>query len=386
MLHPSIMLVSGDNASDRFGAGLARALHRAAPDVRLFGIGGWQMQEAGVDILYNTADLDNLGILDAFKGGAVLKRVVRRANQMMEDHRPMVVVQIGLPVFDYRLMDMARCKDIPVVYYYTPFSSGFVTTKPDRLSGLVSVVAAVTQKEADVWRRAGVPTEFVGHPLVDLVQPVAKEQAREHLGLSLDEVVVTLIPGSRDVEVKAALPLLLKAAERVHEAMPEVAFVVAQPQGVSKESFDRFLTRADAKFVQFSEFSSLAVQAADVAVLHGGTAVLEAALFGIPALAVYKIPTATYLMDKMLERKAHWAMPNILLEASVVPELIQHDFTESKTADWILALLRNPELRQTMRERYSELAEQVGPEGALERAAQLILSTAVRSEDQAKRG
>lgn len=386
MLHPSIMLVSGDNASDRFGAGLARALHRAAPDIRLFGIGGWQMQEAGVDILYNTADLDNLGILDAFKGGAVLKRVVKRANQMMEEHRPMVVVQVGLPVFDYRLMDMARCKDIPVVYYFTPFSSGFGSTKPERLSGLISVVAAVTKREAEVWRQVGISCQFVGHPLVDLVEPVSQSQARTQLQLAQDGPVVTLVPGSRDVEVKASLPLLLKAAARVHEVLSEVTFVVAQPPGVSKESLERVFARTELSYVQFSEFSSLAIQAANVAVLHGGNSVMEAALFGIPAVAVYKTPTATYLMDKMLERKAHWALPNILLDASVVPELIQHDFTEAKTADWILALLQNPEMQATMKRRYVQLADQLGQPGSLDRTAQLVLDAAMPQKEQAKRG
>ena len=376
MLQASIMLVSGDNASDRFGAGLARALYRAVPEMRLFGIGGWQMQEAGVDILYNTADLDNLGVLDASKGGAVLKRVVKKANQMMEENQPLVVVQVGLPVFDYRLMDMAQCKDIPVVYYHTPFSNGFGGANPNRLANLVSIVAAVTQPEARAWEEAGVPDELVGHPLVDLLEVVGREQARRTLELNAADSVLAIIPGSREVEAKSIVPVLLNAVRRVRETLPRLKVLVGQPSGVSQDSMLEILGDAVPDTVVFTQYPSLAMQAADAVVVDGGTASLEAALCEIPALAVYKTAGTTYLMDKMLERRNHWALPNVLLDDAIIPELIQQDFTETHTAQWILELLSNEKARARVITGYKGLRDQLGLPGSLDRAAQVVVSAA----------
>ncbi len=386
MLQPSIMLISGDSTSDRFGAGLAGALKAAAPNTRLFGIGGTQMQEAGVEILYNTADLDNLGILDGFRGRAVLKRVVRKANQMMENYLPRVVVQIGLPVFDYRLMELARCKDIPVVYYCTPFSSGFGSVKPERLAGLLTAVAAVTRREVEVWTSAGIPNRFVGHPLVDLGRRVSQAEARRHYGFSQEQPVVTLMPGNRDIEVKAALPILLRAAARMQNHLPGLQMMLAQPRGVSSDVVERILSRHSVGPLVHSRTVYKALQAADLAVIYGGSSCLEAALLGIPALAVYKAPSSTYLMDKMLERKAHVALPNILLNREVIPELIQNEFTDANTASCMQELLSSPDEREAMKEEYGKLSEQVGRPGALQRAATFVLEMGDWDEQSAKKG
>lgn len=373
MPHPKIMIVGGDNTSDRYGAELANRLKQLSPEVELMGIGGSRMQQSGVTLVYDMSNLDTFGVLDSFKGVHLAKRVVQRVSDYMDKHQPDVLIQIGWPVFNFRLIKLAKCKGIPVVYYYTPFSGGISGIKAQEMGQVVQKVAGVTRQETALFDDAGINVEFVGHPLIDLVEPIRQQPIQNSLDIPADVPVVSLLPGGRAVEVKSLLPTMLKAMLRVKRELPNLVVVISLAPTVSRDLLDKWSDLVDNLEARVVDNSYDILRLSSLAVVNCGTASLEAALLGVPSIAVLKRSTTTYLLDKTLIRKTHMALPNVLLKESVVPELVQSNFTESKLAKQTLELLNDKAARDRIRQALKTLHQELGEPGSLEKTARLVL-------------
>jgi len=367
-----IMIISSDTSSDLYGARLAKALQAIVPDTALFGIGGSQMEESGVRLLYNLSELESLGGLEALKTPHVVKRLVQRVARSMDKFRPELVVQIGLPVFSLKLIELAKAKDLPVVYYNLPTALGLEPIKFSRLAKVVDKVIAVSRYESRLCENHGIAVEFAGHPLVDVAAD-AGLALRGGLELAQDQPVVALLPGCREAEVKMYLPTLLKAVKRINMEC-SLQTVIAVPKTVRRECCSDLVAKSGLDNVKVMEDVPGILSAADAAVVTSGMESVLAAGARVPAVAVHKVAVPAYFVDKMLLRKAHFAMINILMQEEVLPELIQTDFTEKKTAEAVLRLLQDSQARSEYFQKLERLPEELGTPGATDRAAQIIAS------------
>ena len=170
----------------------------------------------------------SLGVFESIKGTQVVKRLIKRVIETMDEEEPDVVLQIGLPVFGFRLLEIAKYKSIPVVYYYTPLSRGLENVKVERFAGVVDKVASISRFETNACQEAGIDVEFVGHPLLDLAEPTkSKGEARELLELSQTSSVISILPGAREVEVKNVLPTVLKSLCQVQKSEDDIEIVIS---------------------------------------------------------------------------------------------------------------------------------------------------------------
>lgn len=379
MVQPKIMMVASDGTSDLYGASLAAAIRAADAEASVFGIGSTRMRQEGVRLLYDIRDLDNLGVLQSIKGAHIIRRLIYRISESMERFRPDLLLQVGRPVFNYRLLELAKTKRIPVMYYYTPLSAGDADVKLDRLANMIDRVAGITLYETRLCQEAGIAADFVGHPLVDLAKPTLDPAAaREAFGLAPDRPVVVLWPGKRTVEAKALLPTMLKALGRVREVLPAVQGAVSLADNVEEDMVQRRVSKygVDVSVIRNS-FDLL--QLADLALVTCGSSGLEAALLQKPAIALHRMPSPNYLADKMLSRRPHLAVPNILLDKTLIPELVQADCTDSALAHEMLRLLQDKQAQAAMVDSYSELHEQLGTPGSVQRAASMVSEVLRRS-------
>src|SRR5205823_1232830 len=219
---PSIMLSAGEASGDLHGRTLCRALMDLHPGVRLFGMGGGRMAAAGMEVIADPTGQAVVGTSEALWRIPELYRAYRALVARLRDERPRALVVIDFPEFNLRLARQARRAGVPVLYFIPPQLWAWRRGRIRQMARRVSRVLAVLPFERELYESAGVPVEFVGHPLLDVLPlDLARDEARRRLGLDPSEAVVGLLPGSRREEVTRLLPPMLAAARRL--ASPRAA-------------------------------------------------------------------------------------------------------------------------------------------------------------------
>jgi lipid-A-disaccharide synthase len=371
------MLVAGEASGDLHGATLARALRALAPGTRLYGMGGRAMAAEGVELLVDATGEATVGGTEAVSGVPALYRAYRRLRATLGGpDRPDALVIIDFPEFNLRLARAARRAGVAVVYFIPPQVWAWRPWRLGLMRRVVSLVLAVFPFEPPLYRRAGVPVAFVGHPLVDaLVEAPSRDDARKRLGLDVDALVIGLLPGSRRLEVERVMPVMRQAAELVAARHPAARFVIAQAPTVARAT----LEASGGGGVAFTIVPSSAyavMRAADLLLVTSGTATLEAALLGTPMVVCYRLSRLTAALFGPLVRVPWISLANITLGRAVVPELYQRRLSAPALAREALALLESPAALAAQREAFAELAGQLGVPGVGARAARQVLQLA----------
>ncbi|NLN17593.1 MAG: hypothetical protein GX182_09825 [Firmicutes bacterium] len=360
-----IMLIAGDAAGDASGAELAEAVLQAAPQARLFGMGGALMKEAGVRLLFNPTTMTALGLLEGVKKGNIMRRVLLRLGEVMAKQDPKVVVLIDFPQFNVKLGQMAKAKGIPVLFYLSPASWPNARARPGKLLEAATKIVTVFPFDVDPYQQAGADIDHVGHPLLDQVPPAN----------SPTEGVVCLCPGNTLEDMRRNLPSLLKGALKVKKAREEVDFVLPLPPNIPRDDLDRILKGDGTIKVQPGRQLDV-LGRAELAVCDCGAPALEAAYAGVPLIAVYNSPL--FCVEKLWRRPGFMSLPNVLAGRQVVPEYCLGEMGSGRLAEEIETLLDDEKRRGAMAADLGSVIERLGPPGALTRMAGAILELAGR--------
>jgi lipid-A-disaccharide synthase len=301
--------------------------------------------------------------------------VFDRVLAEVDRQRPDVAVLVDYPDFNLRLARHLRRRGVRVVYYVSPQVWAWRRGRLDTIRKTVDHMLVIFPFEEALYREAGVPVTFVGHPLVDLVHPPAdKREFVRALGLDADRPVVALLPGSRPKEIAHNLPPLAGAVEKLAAERPELQFLLALAPSLSFRAVAEALGSLPVHVVANQAQGVLA--SSTVSVVASGTATVEAALLGAPMVVVYRLAPLTYLLGRRLVKVPHFAMANLIAGARVVPEVIQRELTPERVAAEVRALLDTPSRREVMRAGLAEVRRKLGEPGASGRAAAVVLSVA----------
>jgi lipid-A-disaccharide synthase len=381
-----IMIVAGEASGDLHGATLCRALHALGPDRRLIGLGGDRMAAAGLERLADVTAAAVIGGTEALGPIPTLLAAWRRARAALTGpERPSVLVLIDFPEFNLRLARVAHRAGIPVVYFVPPQVWAWRPWRMRAIRRRVSRVLAVFPFETPLYRAAGVPVEFVGHPLLDALEAApTREAARRRLGREAGELVVGVLPGSRAQEIEGTLPVLQEVAGRVAARHPGVRFVLAAAPLVASGSrtgrnvagLVEKVAGSDPPFQVVHGDTYAVMRAADLLLVNSGTATLEAALLGTPMVVCYQFSRLSEAWVRLLTRVPWISLPSIVLGRAVVPELYQRTFTVDQVTDAALGLLGSAAARDAQRAAFRELAASLGAPGVGPRAARAILTLA----------
>ncbi len=371
-----VMLVAGEASGDLHGSYLARELLKQRPTTRLFGMGGALMKEAGVRLLFNPTSISTLGFLEALKSAQVLRRVLLRFGEIVERQQPHVVVLIDFPGFNMRFAEILKRKGIPCVYYFSPSAWAWGRNRAEKVAETATKVISIFPFEYEVYKEAGADVEYVGHPLLDIVPPAApKAFVRDKLGLPKERPLIALLPGSRRQEIKGLLPIMLKSMQILRREIPDLEIVIAAAHDSALEEIQHILRNFDAEASTMLGQTYDVLNASDLALVASGTATLEAALLGIPQVVIYRTSSSTYYVAKMLLKIPHVALPNIVCQREIIPELLQNDAIPDKIGAQLIKIWQ-PEERARIRADYQEMRQRLGEAGAISRAAQMVLGVA----------
>ncbi len=340
--HRCIMLSAGEASGDLHGATMCRALRALDPAVRLIGMGGPRMAAAGVEILVDPTAQAAVGTSEALGRVPALYRAYKILVERLRNARPLAIVLIDFPEFNLRLARQARRAGIPVVYFIPPQLWAWRRGRIRQMARRVTRVLAAFPFEKDLYEGAGVPVEFVGHPLLDVVpRDLDRAKARERLGVGERRIVVGLLPGSREQEVSRLLPHMLDAAARL-AVDGRRCFVLGLAASVEREQVTALLGRA--------------------------------AKAGGPPVEVVK--GLTYEVMAGADVLLIASVPNIIAGRGAVPEILQDDVTGARLASEAEHLLVDPIAAPAQRAAFKELGSRLGKPGVGERAARAVLKVA----------
>ncbi|MBQ5600706.1 MAG: lipid-A-disaccharide synthase [Phascolarctobacterium sp.] len=371
-----ILISAGEASGDIHAAAVTAAIKKIDSSAEVFGMGGDALRNAGGEVLFDIKDHGVMGFVEVLKKLPDLFKLRDDFEKVMDERKPDCLITVDYPGFNMKLAKLAHDKGIPVVSYIAPSAWAWHKSRAKKVAKIVDKVACIFPFEYDVYKEAGAYVEFVGHPLVDIVKPsMTKEEAMAFAGKEEGKKLILLMPGSRLMEIEKMLPTLLEAAKIIKKQLPEVSFVMPRAGTIPISLLEEKIQASglDVKITEGNNYDLFSV--ADLALATSGTVTLEAALCGLGSVIVYKTNPVTYFIAKLLVNIPHIGLPNIVAAKSVVPELIQNDFTPAKVAQEALALLES-ERNAKMKEDLAYVKERLGKPGAVGRVAELVLKIA----------
>ncbi|PYQ07562.1 MAG: lipid-A-disaccharide synthase [Acidobacteria bacterium] len=372
-----ILLSCGETSGDLYAGELVRELRLRQPGIEVFGLGGDRLAAQGAELLAHVKDLAVVGLLEVVSHLRSLRRVFDRVLSEVDRQLPDVAVLVDYPDFNLRLARHLRRRGVRVVYYVSPQVWAWRRGRLDTIRKTVDHMLVIFPFEEALYREAGVPVTFVGHPLVDLVHPPADKRGFvTGLGLDPERPVVALLPGSRPKEIAHNLPPLAGAVEKLAGERPELQFLLALAPSLSFRAVADAFRSLPVHIVANQTQGVLA--SGTVSVVASGTATVEAALLGAPMVVVYRLAPLTYLLGRRLVKVPHFAMANLIAGERVVPEVIQRELTPERVAAEVRALLDAPARREAMQAGLAEVRRKLGEPGASGRAAAVVLGAAQR--------
>ena len=301
-----------------------------------------------------------------------LKRVWNRILAEVTRRKPRLAILTDFPGFHLRLARALKRKNIPSVYFVCPQFWAWRPWRANLVRRRFVRGLCIFPFEQEWYRSRGVPTDFIGHPLVGNVAATrTRAEFAEAFGLDAAKPIITILPGSRAGEIAHHMPPLMQACRLIGQTR-EVLFVLALAPGMRKSQFAAYLP-PDIPIHVVEDVTYDALGAADVAIVSSGTATVEAALMDAPMIVVYRLAPLTAAIARLLVRTSMFAMVNLIAGKHVVPELVQKDFTPERVAQEAARLLDSPEARNEMRKGLAEVREKLGPPGAIDRAADIIV-------------
>jgi lipid-A-disaccharide synthase len=331
-------------------------------------MGGPDMASAGASGITPMERYSTIGFTGVLAKIPSHLRLLRTMERAMDAGTVDLAFLTDYPGFNLRVARSAARRGVPVLYYSAPQLWAWREQRIGLLRDAVTHLAVILPFEEAFFTARGVPTTYVGHPLLDEPRPT-KDEARRALGLSGERPVLGLFPGSRRVEVRRMWPALRDAARIVRRAVPEVEVVVAGMDGLEyPQSGDFRVSR---------NLGAAVMAASDAAICKSGTNTLEAALAGTPLVIGYSTDALSFFLARRMVRCPHIGLVNLVAERAIAPEYIQSAMTATSLAEAVLPLLDadgGPAVRQ--RAALADVVARLGKPGAARRVADLAAELA----------
>ena len=369
-----VVIVAGESSGDLYGAKLVEAMASLAPQVEFYGIGGSEMEKRKVNILFSSSELAVVGATEVLEKIGHIWRAWRQMKRFIRDNRPHLAVLIDYPGFNLRLAKVFKANAVPVLYYVSPQVWAWRSGRIKKIAQRVAKMAVILPFEAPLYEQAGVDVEFVGHPLLDILdQGLTREKARRQLGIAADALFIGLLPGSRGREVKSLLPPLLGAAEILATDFPRARFMIPLASAIDRDMVRGFIAESKLPMLIVEGRAFEVMKSSALLLMASGTATLEGAIAGVPMVIIYRLSPITYLIGRMLVKIKCFGLANIVVGKKVVPELLQGEVTPQRIALEAKKILQDHVRRKEIEDEFKFITDKLGGKGASHRVARIAL-------------
>ena len=367
-----VMMIVGEASGDLHAAGVIREMKKRNPAVELYGVGGDKMIAEGFRIVYHIREVNFMGFVEVIRHLPVIRAVTFTLKQILQLKRPDVVVLVDYPGFNLRFAKIVKKLGIRIVYYISPQVWAWHRSRVKQMKKLVDKMLVIFPFEVPFYEKEGVPVEFVGHPLLEVVESTMEDRHfRKRYGLDPELPILAVLPGSRRQEIDNIFPAMLSAAKAVaRERNMQVAIGVAPT--LDEGYFRTMHGSGTVPLVKGATYDLM--HHAAFAMVTSGTATLETAMFSTPMVVVYKTSWMTYLIGRLLVQVKNIGLVNIVAGRTIVPEFIQHRATAKNLAESMMDLFEEEGRLATMREELGKVRELLGSSGASAIVADRIMA------------
>ena len=392
----TIMIVAGESSGELYGSLLAKALKSKWPDVHIMGVGGERMSEAGVELISSISDA--FGLTEAISAFTKIKAAFNKTVEALKQCRPAVLILIDYPDFNLKVAKLARSLGIKILYYVSPQVWAWRKGRVKKIAGLVDRMAVILPFEEEIYRNAGMPCEFIGHPVLEEIESVIgssksigvqgsafseerRSLCKAAIGLEPDRPLLSLLPGSRPSELKRHLPLIIEVIRRFKRE-PEISgkgYQLCMPLTLNTDEtrYHSYLETLRQEGVNIKKGESVKVLAAsDLAVVASGTATLQTAFLEVPMVVVYKLTPLTYHLGKHIIKVKHISLVNILSGRGVVQELIQDRANPGEIVKELKKIITDTKYREDMIHYYRKIKGPFSGKKPSERIAEIVIEMA----------
>jgi lipid-A-disaccharide synthase len=355
----SLALVAGEVSGDLLAGRLLAGLKPHLPGARFHGIGGPRMMEQG---LVSDVPIDTLtvrGLFEVIPRYREIKGIQNTLRDRLLAERPAAFIGADYPGFNLGLEEQLRAAGIPTVHFVSPQIWAWRGGRIKKIKRAVSHMLVIFPFEEQIYRDAGVPVTYIGHPLAEMI-PLQPDQAAARRALGLPETgrVVTIMPGSRMGELKYLVEPFIGAARLLLQRDPSLTFVVPMAGERQRGYYDELVAKAGLQDVPVKLVdgqSHAAIAAGDAVLVASGTATLEVALFKKPMVIAYKVMRASWEIMRHMGYMPWIGLPNILSREFVVPEYLQHAVTPAALAEGVWKQLEDEAGRARLVQRFTDM-------------------------------
>lgn len=372
-----IAMVAGEASGDLLASHLIAALKAELHDARFFGIGGPKMEGQGFDAWWPLEKLAVRGYVEVLRHYREIAGIRRQLKRRLLASPPDVFIGVDAPDFNLGLEADLKRRGIKTIHYVSPSIWAWRGGRIKKMGRSVSKVLALFPMEAPLYEREGIPVEYVGHPLADMIPLETNKLAiREKLGLPREAPIFAMLPGSRQSELQYMADTFVQTAKVIRERfLPKAIFVVPLTTRETRLQFETAIYQqqaADVPFRLLFGHAQDALGAADVSLVASGTATLEAALIKRPLVITYKMAKTSYWLMKRMGYLPYVGLPNVLAGRFVVPEILQEQATPENLAEALIQLYDDKDGAAELERVFTEIHLQLRQDTARKAAAAVL--------------
>jgi lipid-A-disaccharide synthase len=365
-----ILIVAGEASGDLHGGHLVQALKAQHPQLQFEGVGGKHMQEAGVHTLYDIDRMGGMGLFEFVSGLWHHIEIYRKLSREIAKGKYRAAILINYPFFNLKLAKVCKQWNCPALFYISPQVWASRKGRVNTIRETVSKMYVILPFEEEIFREARVAVEYLGHPFIDIVQPqVSREEALQEFGLNPAVKTVGLLPGSRMSEINYLLDDMVGAARIIQKELGQCQFLLPVADSIDPELIRQRLGENPLGIKMVTGRNYDVMNCSDALIMASGSSTLEAGLFTVPMVIIYKVHPLTYFIARFFTDITRFGLVNIVAEEEVVPELLNEQVTPERIAAEILKVLKDPEQARAVRERLQKVRESLGAPGVVARIA-----------------
>jgi lipid-A-disaccharide synthase len=368
-----VLIIAGEASGDLFGSSLVAELKKLNSEIDFFGMGGNRMKEQGVELSFHIDQLGFMGIAEVLKNLRFIRQVEKKMVFLLDQRKPDLVILIDYPGFNLRFAKQVKKRRITLVYYISPQIWAWGGKRINKIKKYVDKMIVILPFEKEIYQKAGVDVEFVGHPLLDIAKPtLSQEDFKRKFDIRKNQLLVGLLPGSRWQEVEKILPIMLKTVEISKSKLRNITCAIGLAPTISKQGLEDLIRSFESKPKIVENLTYDLMKHSDLLLVTSGTATLESAILETPLIILYKTHFLTWLIGKNLVKLPNIGLVNILAGKRIVPEYLQKDVQPEKIGSQMEEILENRENHKKIKEDLMMVRRKLGEGGASKRAAQII--------------
>ncbi len=368
-MNNSILIITGENSGERYGADLVRQFKKINPNYSFSGIGGNSMKAEGVKLLYSIKEMNLVGIIEILTHLPRLKKIYNTVIKEAQSNKPDAVVFIDSPDFNLRLAKKIKKFRIPILYYISPTVWAWRQNRLKTIKKTVDQMLLVFPFEKEIYEKNNIPYVYVGHPLVENVRvSFSKNEFFKKYNLNPQKELITILPGSREIEIKHHMPVLAKALKKIKKEYP-VHFVILKAENIESNLIKNSIPEDLKDIPIISNHHYEAISSSILALSSCGTANLESSLLGTPFISFYYLSPLTYKIGINFIKINHYSIVNILAGKTIIPELIQNNFTSDSLYKETVKIMEAKEIRNQMKKHFDLITNSLGEKSASKNAA-----------------